>query len=83
VANAATTNGNGSAEQLRALKAVFKDRHLSFRHCPQSKVADTRWLAGRDVLEPVDMPDGDCLFLERFELIACAPTAQRLMEQLA
>ena len=50
---------------------------------PQAKVAEIRWQAGRDVLDPITMPNGDCLLLERFELIAWGASASELMERLA
>jgi hypothetical protein len=86
VATTATTNGNGAAaavEQLVALEAAFSGRRFSFRHRPHAKCKELQWQAGRDTLDPITMPNGDCLLLERFELIAWAPTANELIERLA
>jgi hypothetical protein len=86
------TNGNGrkplvegvsGAQQMLALAAAFKGRGYVFKRMPQAKVAEIRWQCGRDVLEEVDMPDGQCLLLERFELLAWGASANELIERLA
>lgn len=82
-----TTNGNGAAaaavEQLVVLEAAFSGRRFSFRHRPHAKVKELRWQAGRDVLDPITMPNGDCFLLERFELLAWGASANELIERLA
>jgi hypothetical protein len=81
------SKGNGSegsaAQQLATLRVTFRDRGLSFRHFPQSKVAATRWQAGREVIEPVTFHDGKVHLVERFELCAWAATSTELIDQLA
>ena len=80
----ALMNGNGSAaQQILALTAAFRDRGLSFRHFPQSKVEGLKWQAGREVVEPVTLPDGAVRMVERFELVGWASTSGELINQLA
>jgi len=85
-------NGNGrkhsqeavsSAQEMLTLQAAFAERRYVFKHMPNAKVADIRWQAGRTVLEPVDMPDGKCVLLERFELLAWGASANELIQRLA
>ena len=86
---ATATNGNGKeqgmsgAQQILALQAAFRDRRYDFRHIPQSKCAEMRWQCGRTELDAIDLPDGQCVLLERFHLIAWGATAQELIDQLA
>jgi hypothetical protein len=89
---ATQANGNGrkpleegvsGAQQMLALAAAFKGRGYVFKHMPQAKCAEIRWQAGRDVLDPITMPSGDCLLLERFELLAWGANANELIERLA
>jgi hypothetical protein len=77
-------NGNGSAaQQILALTAAFRDRGLSFRHFPLAQAAELRWQAGRDVVEPITLPDGDVRLVHRFELVSWASTSGELINQLA
>jgi hypothetical protein len=81
---AAMMNGNGTAaQQILALTAAFRDRGLSFRHYPLAKCAELRWQAGREVTEPITLPDGDVRFVHRFELVGWASTSGELINQLA
>jgi len=76
-----TTNGDG-ALHLLALHATFRDRHLSFRHMPQARCSEIRWQAGREVLDPITMPDGSIMVLERFELLHWGRSADELIAKL-
>jgi hypothetical protein len=67
---------------MEALKVTFRGRGLSFRHFPQSKCAELRWQAIREIVEPVTFPDGTWCMIERFELIAWAMTSDALIDQL-
>ena len=81
---AAMMNGNGtSAQQILALTAAFRDRGLSFRYFPLAQCAELRWQAGREVVEPITLPDGDVRFVHRFELVGWASTSGELINQLA
>jgi hypothetical protein len=71
------------AQQMSALRAAFRDRRLSFRYLPQSRIPSMRWQAGRVVVEPITLADGSVQLLERFELIGFASTSRELTEQLA
>jgi hypothetical protein len=73
-------NGNGIAE----LEAVFKDRpDLIFRYFPEVEIPYMRWQCGREVADFVTLPDSSGLMIERFELLAWAESAERLIEKLS
>jgi hypothetical protein len=77
-------DGIGSAaQQILALKGAFRDRGLTFRHCPQSKIAAMRWQAGREVVDTMTLPDGSISLVERFELVGWASSAGELINLLA
>jgi hypothetical protein len=76
-------NGSSVAQEIAALRVTFRDRGLSFRHNPQAKCHELRWLAGREVLESITMPDGSVELLPRFELVGWASTRDGLISQLA
>jgi hypothetical protein len=76
-------NHGSDAQQMIALRAAFKDRKLTFRHFPDSKVACTRWQALRPVIEPITFSDGSVHLLERHELVGWASTRDELISQLA
>ena len=75
---------NGEAEgNLATLNAVFRGCGYTFRHVPDTKVAMMKWQAGRIACDVIDLPGGYGEVVERFELLAWAPTASQLIDQLA
>ena len=70
---------NGVAE----LEATFADCGYVFRHYKDCRIPFMRWQCGRKVADVITLPNGYGLVVERFELLAWAESAERLIDKLA